>query len=151
MSLHLHYFRPAEFNRGGINWFQKTDAALLVRLDILRFRIGSPVIISPVDGATGRQDGTENKSQHNITYHGIVRAADFFVPGVSACRVVNAMRSLGFTGIGVYPDGLYGGKRETRYHGDVRTDRGPGNPAEWGHYDGKDCSINKALQRVAKL
>jgi len=151
MGPHLHYFAPPEFNRAGINWFQKTDANLLVRLDLLRFRLSAPVVISPVDGATGRQAGTLDKSQHNITYHGLVRAADFFVPGVSASRVVNAMRSLGFTGIGVYPDGVYNGKRETRYHGDVRTDRGMGNPAEWGHYDGKDCSINEALQRAVKL
>ena len=148
MSIHLHYFTPPEFNRDGVNWFAKTDAALLVRLDILRFRLGSPVIISPVNGATGRHKGNEDKSQHNIDYYGIVRAADFFVPGVSASRVVNAMRGLGFTGIGVYPDGLYYGKQETRYHGDVRTDRGPGNPAEWGHYESKDWSIDKALQKA---
>ena len=151
MSLHLHFFSPPEFNRAGVNWFQRMDAAILVRLDILRFRLNARVMISPVDGATGRHEGAENKSQHNVDYHGMVRAVDFFAPGVSASRVVNAMRSLGFTGIGVYPDGVYGGEQETRYHGDARTDRGPGNPAEWGHYDGKNCSINEALQRVVKL
>ena len=148
MNPSLYYFKPSEFNRAGVNWFSKTDSALLVRLDILRFRLGSPVVISPVDGATGRENGTNDKSQHNIEYHGIVRAADFFVPGVSASRVVNAMRALSFTGIGVYPEGLYDGKQETRYHGDVRTDRKPGDPAEWGYYGGEDTSIDKALERT---
>lgn len=141
---HLQHFKPAEFNRHG-NWFNRCATGLLHRLDILRFRLGSPVYVSPVDGAVGRHLGDSGKSQHNIDYHGEVRAVDFFAPDADPHVVVQLMRELGFTGIGVYADGMWQGEPAFRYHGDVRHDRGMGNPAEWGQVDGRTVSIEDAL------
>ncbi len=141
---HLENFQPAEFNRHG-DWFPRCATGLLHRMDVLRFQLGSPVYISPVDGAVGRRNGQSDKSQHNINYYGEVRAVDFFAPGVDPQVVVDVMRELGFTGIGVYADGEWKGEKATRYHGDVRHDHKMGSPAEWGQVKGRTVSIDDAI------
>lgn len=145
--LYLQHFKPAEFNRGG-NWYSKIDPNLLVRMDILRFQIRSMIYISPVDGAVGRNNGQDDKSLHNVSYYGQVRAVDFFAPGANPREVVKRMVSLGFTGIGVYPNGKWNGERETRYHGDTRHDREMGNPAKWGVIDGDTVTLKEALDEA---
>lgn len=141
---HTYYFKPPEFNRSGVNWHSRMCPRLLVLLDLLRHELQSPVVISPVDGATGRYAG-ESRTQHNVQRWGQVRAADFFCPGASPDRVIAAMTRLGFTGIGHYPDGLYDGKQESRYHGDTRRDRVPGEPATWGYRNGVVVSLRDTL------
>ena len=146
----LHYMSPAEYNTAGTNWAPHLDAALAVRQDVVRHIIGRPLYNSPVDGAVGRHAGQSDKSQHNVDYYGSVRAADFFVPGAPAAEVVTAMMQAGFTGIGVYPGGLWKGEQETRYHGDVRSDRSPSDPATWGFIDGRTVSIEEAVAAAVR-
>lgn len=141
----LFNFHRTEYNRGGVDWYPRTAVRLLVLNDVLRHLLRSKVFISPDEGAVGRRLGKENKSQHNLDYWGEVRATDFFVPGVPAHNVIAAMRSVGHNGIGLYPEGLWNGEQANRYHGDVRTDRSPRNPATWGELGGKVCSLDEAL------
>jgi hypothetical protein len=146
---HLYNFRPSEFNRGGTNWYDDMCPRLLVLLDLLRYQLDSPVVISPVTGATGRNAGKDNRSQHNFDRWAQVRGVDFFVPGVSAHRVIATMIQLGFTGIGLYPDGFIGTVKQPRYHGDTRRDRLPGEPATWASVNKTPVSLSLALLECA--
>lgn len=75
-------------------------------MDVLRFMCGHPIEISLSPYALGRRLGQGSQSAHNIDVWGEVLACDFFVSGVhyreQAEGVVDLMRKIGFTGIGVY-------------------------------------------------
>ena len=79
---------------------------LLTMLDVLRFKLGSPISISLAKGSIGRQDETD--SEHNVSKWGEVLAVDCFVGGVygheQVWSVVEEATRLGFTGIGIYPE-----------------------------------------------
>ena len=144
----LHYFKPAEFNRAGINYWPKMCPRLLVLMDVLRLQLGSAIHISAHDKAIGRTTGT---SQHNYKRYGQVRALDFFVAHIdtrgAAEAVVDTMRKLGFTGIGVYPQWRNNsGVQQVGFHGDTRE----GPAGEWGYMDGQFVSLMKALPAVGK-
>lgn len=149
----LYYFTPPEFNRAGNNWFPLMDGRLLVLLDVLRFRLGVPINLSGHRDAIGRRLGQESRTQHNIDRHGAVHAVDFFVDGVhsgeQAKRVVDEMRGLGFTGIGVYPLWTNNqGRLQVGFHGDTRINNRPGRAAEWGYIGAKAVSIDAAIAAV---
>lgn len=123
---------------------------LLTLLDVLRFTLNKPIVISPHKDALGRRLGPNEMSSHNIDVHGEVLAADFFCPWIrhqdEVRHVFNRMRELGFTGIGVYADTQYKGKFCPMFHGDVRTTHKMGSPATWGRIAGKKgYSINQAI------
>jgi hypothetical protein len=144
-GLHLYHFKPAEFNRSGTNWYPVICPRLLVSMDLLRHELRTPVVISPHPQAVGRTRGRDDNSQHNFDRWAQVRGLDFFVPDASADRVVSAMTRLGFTGIGLYPEGFLGSVTQPRYHGDTRRDRVPGEPATWGYKGDRLVSLKEAL------
>lgn len=132
MPLQLYYFGRAEFQRGEVNWFDDMDQRLLVLLDAFRHQWGRKVVISPHPAALGRHGSATELSDHNITIHGRVFAADVMPQGMTTQSEVNHAllyaRRIGFTSIGVYPDwspapGLHLGTRPSRR---------PGDAAEWG-------------------
>lgn len=147
----LKHFAPSEF---GI-WWPLMSADLLQRLDALRERRGTPIIISKANGALGRDDAPDDGSQHNVLKWGEVRAVDFFatVPAdnergwdyirsaYDRAQLYNDMKAVGFTGIGLYTDTVPGNMA----HGDVRTDRTADNPAKWARVGGKYTGINEAI------
>lgn len=145
----MYFFDDSEFlrppNGGGnsIDWKPKMAPRLLVLLDTFRFQWGAPVMISPAWGAIGRFLD-DDASQHNIERWGEVRAIDLMPYGmVSAAdrqRAFNIASSLGFTGIGLYPDW----QPRPGIHLDVRIDQRPGFPATWAGVDrnGKQEYIN---------
>jgi hypothetical protein len=118
---------------------------LLTLLDVLRFTLGKPIVISTHKDALGRKLGPTSQSCHNVDVWGEVLAADFFCPWMNGQdqvrHVFNTMRDLGFTGIGVYADTKPG----VMFHGDVRTSAIMGQPATWGRVNGKYVSINEAI------
>ena len=133
-------------------WADDMSPRLVTMMDILRFQVGSPVIISPHPDSLGRELGSASQSAHNIDHWGEVLAADWFIPHVTTRGavegVVDTMRKIGFTGIGVYTDTVYGGKPLPMFHGDVRPNRKMGAPAEWGRVNGKYTSLIAAIQSV---
>ena len=141
----MQYFTPAEFRE----WYSLMSPRLLTLLDVLRFTLNKPIVISPNKDALGRRLGPNEMSCHNIDVHGEVLAADFFCPWIrhedEVRHVFNTMRDLGFTGIGVYADTQYGGKFCPMFHGDVRPTEKMGIPATWGRVKGKYVSINEAI------
>lgn len=110
---------------------------LLLKLDALREAWGDQILISPALGAIGRTypPGHSNyNSRHNVTKYGSVEAIDIMplIDGRSLTKTemrqfYNLAISIGFTGIGVYPQWL----PHAGFHLDVRDDRFAGNPATW--------------------
>ena len=148
--MNLRYFETTEFGR----WWPKMDANLLVRLDVLRYRLQRPILISPHPDALGRHLGYESQSCHNIDYWGLVLAVDFFVGGIhtreDALEVIGEAKDLGFTGIGVYPEWRnHKGERQVGFHLDVRPFRDMGDPATWGYVGGAFVSLDEAILKVS--
>ena len=154
MNIDLRYFTPDEFRE----WWPQMSPRLLVMLDVLRHQWGQPIEISPADKAIGRKAGA-SLTQHNIDKWGEVRAVDIFPAGVTtvdeAERFWALIKRVGFTGRGVYPDAL----PSVMFHVDVRVDRNPGEPAEWGALrrmisrpaeddDWRYVSVEEALREV---
>lgn len=147
----LKNFTPSEF---GI-WWPFMSADLLQKLDALRERRGTPIIISTAAGALGRDDNQGDTSQHNILRWGEVRAVDFFatVPAENErgwdyirdpydrSKLYQDMRAVGFTGIGIYTDTTPGNLA----HGDVRQDRSASNPATWARINHNYTGIQEVL------
>jgi len=134
-------------------WADDMSARLLVLMDVLRFRLGSAIHISLHPRSLGREDGKGSQSAHNIDYWGEVLAVDFFVSGVyyreQAEAVVEEMRRIGFTGLGVYTGTRNNqGEPQVMFHGDARPTRDMGDPAEWGRIGTDYTSLTKALQSV---
>ena len=146
--IYAENFRAEEFRE----WADDTSPRLVTMLDILRHRIGSPIVISPNPNSLGRESGRHDESAHNVDRWDEVLAADFFIPHVStraaAESVLHEMEGIGFTGIGLYSDTMYYGKPLPMFHGDVRPDRDMGDPAEWGRVNGRQVSIMLALQKL---
>ena len=148
--MHLEYFSAEEFR----DWSDEMSPRLLTMLDVLRYKLGRRVIISPAEGSLGRNLGRDDMSAHNIDHWGEVLAADFFVDGAmhrSAVEdVSHKMRLIGFTGIGVYSDTHYLDGPHPMFHGDVRPNEDMGKPATWGRVNGKYTSMIAAIQAVEK-
>ena len=142
------HFSTDEFRE----WADDVSPRLVTMMDILRFQVGSPVIISPHPDSLGRELGRSDLSAHNIDHWGEVLAADWFIPHVTTRGavegVVDTMRKIGFTGIGVYTDTVYNGNPLPMFHGDVRPTESMGSPATWGRVKGKYTSLIAAIQDV---
>jgi len=123
----LNYFKPDEFRE----WWPYMSPRLLVMLDVLRHQWGKKIEISGAGGALGR-NAKGSLTQHNVDKWGEVRAADIFPAGVATVDEAQAfwdlIKAVGFTGRGVYPDAL----PSVMFHVDVRVDRRPGQPSDWG-------------------
>lgn len=137
----MQYFSPAEFRE----WYSLMSPRLLTLLDVLRFTLNKPIVISTHPDALGRKLGPQSQSCHNVDVWGEVLAVDFFCPWINGQdqvrHIFNLMRELGFTGIGVYADT----KPSVMFHGDVRPTEKMGHPATWGRVAGKYVSINEAI------
>ncbi|MDQ6970922.1 MAG: hypothetical protein Q9M16_10475 [Mariprofundus sp.] len=134
MNTDIVYFTESEFGA----WWPFMSDALLTRLDAFRKAWGNTVIISPAAGSLGRYMDKGAGSQHNVTRWGEVRAADIMplidTPNGARSLSRSELRqaydvalSVGFTGIGAYPDW----RPHPGLHVDVRTDRTQGSPATW--------------------
>lgn len=142
-------FSESEFRE----WAGLMSPRLIALLDVLRYRLGSAIHISLHPKSLGRRNGPDSESAHNVDYWGEVLAADFFVSGVyyreQAEAVIQELRELGFTGMGVYTGTSNNrGEPQVMFHADVRPVRKMGDPAEWGRIDGKMTTLYKALQSV---
>lgn len=146
--IELQYFEAAEFRE----WADKMSPRLLVKLDILRYRIGSPIIISQHPAALGRYSGP-SESDHNYEKWGEVRAVDCFVSGVykmdQACTVIADAYEVGITAIGVYPEWINAhGEKQVGFHLGDRPARRMGAPATWGYVGGRFVAMNEALRAM---
>lgn len=145
----LEHFQPEEFRL----WWPKMSPVLLVKLDVFRYRIVKPVIISPNALSLGRNLGPMSKSDHNVNYWGEVNAADIFIEGVTthdqAVKAVKIAKECGFTAIGVYPEWINGqGAAQVGFHLGVRPTKTMGKPATWGKIGGEYTSIEYALDMI---
>lgn len=148
--MYSQYFAPEEFQ----GWAEKMSPRLVAFLDSLRHRLGVPVRISMAPGAVGR-DG-QGTGQHYFEKWGEIRAVDFFVDNVyskaSAARVIEIATSVGFTGVGVYPDWKNNeGEPQVGFHVDVREDAAMGVPATWGRLGREYVSSYFALSQMGEL
>jgi hypothetical protein len=145
---YTEHFTPEEFR----DWSDDMSPRLVTMIDVLRHMIGSAIVISPHPDSLGRELGRNSESAHNIDLWGEVLAADWFIPHVTTRGAVegvaDTMRKIGFTGIGVYTDTVYGGKPLPMFHGDVRPNRKMGAPAEWGRVAGRYTTITEALHAL---
>lgn len=133
---------PRWFSRDEFGaWADTMHPALVFALDVLREKLGSPVVISPAPGALGRRLGGSS-SLHNVDVFGMVCAVDVLLPmawGVG--EGFDAARNLRlFSGIGVYPfwkprPGLH---LDVRHLSAVNPTKGatPLRPATWGGVPG---------------
>lgn len=94
----MKHFTKSEF-RG---WFDLMSPELLDKLDELRDKLGSPISISPAQGAIGRHMGTSKKSYHNVDYHKGVLAVDVMPATDDLTKVFRLAKEVGFGGIGIY-------------------------------------------------
>lgn len=139
-SVNLKHFKPSEFGL----WWPLMDINLLLGLDEFRAMLGQSVQISPAFGSLGRPGQGNEGSQHFPSP--FVMAADVMIPeSVPLSRAYQVARSVGFHGIGLYPDW----KPRHGLHLDMRKDRTPGNPAMWSAFNvaGKQTytAITKAI------
>jgi hypothetical protein len=145
-GVRLRFFNSNEFTDRftGINWSFRMCPRLLVLLDALRSAWGQPISISNGAGAIGRDKGS---SMHNWTAHGEVRAVDIIPRGVEmrqdAERFLHLAKTLGFTGLGVYPDWRQG----CGFHVDTRDATGS-HVAKWGMIGGRYVSMQAALETM---
>ena len=96
----MKHFTKAEFQ----GWFDVMDKELLEKLDELREKLGSPISISPAEGAVGRRLGPDRRSYHNLDYHGVVKAVDVMPATDNIQRAFRLAKAVGFCGIGIYVD-----------------------------------------------
>jgi len=149
--IYAQHFSQEEFR----DWAEEMSPRLVTMLDVLRFRLGSPIKVSGSDYALGRNLGRGKMSAHNIDEWGEVLAVDCFVSGVysryQAEGVVHEAIAIGFTGIGVYSDTSNNkGEEQVMFHLDVRPNELMGSPATWGRVGGDWTSITAALQSLDK-
>lgn len=145
----LYHFSASEFRE----WWPLMSPRLLTMLDLLRFRLGRGIEISPHPRALGRRLGPGKMSEHNVDEWGEVLAVDAFVSGINSpelARVVTVEATrLGFTGIGVYPEWTNpDGVRQVGFHLGVRPNRQMGAPATWGYVGGEMVSMKAALAAI---
>lgn len=128
----MKYFKKSDF-RG---WYDKMDPELLEVMERFAESVGKKMFISPANGAIGRRLSPPNKSFHNVSHWGMVKAIDIMIEGLETGddyrRVFEAAKEAGALGIGVYPDW----RPVSGVHLDMgeRKGRGPGNPAKWSAF-----------------
>jgi len=145
--IYAQHFEAEEFRE----WSDDMSARLITMLDVLRFKLGSPIEISLSEYALGRNLGRGKMSEHNIDEWGEVLAVDCFIGGVynraQAEAVVYEAEGIGFTGIGVYSDTHNNqGDDQVMFHLGVRPNELMGSPATWGRISGKYTSLMAAVQ-----
>ena len=147
--IYAQYFSQEEFRE----WAEDMSPRLVTMLDILRFRLGSPIAVSGSEYALGRNLGVGKMSEHNVDHWGEVLAVDCFISGVynraQAEAVVYEAEQIGFTGIGVYSDTHNNqGDDQVMFHLGVRPNELMGSPATWGRISGKYTSLIAAVQSL---
>jgi len=147
--IYAQHFTQEEFRE----WSDDMSARLITMLDVLRFRLGSPIEISLSEYALGRNLGRNELSEHNVDEWGEVLAVDCFISGVynraQAEAVVYEAEEIGFTGIGVYSDTHNNqGDDQVMFHLGVRPNELMGSPATWGRISGKYTSLMAAVQSL---
>ena len=149
--VYAQHFSQEEFR----NWAEDMSPRLVTMLDVLRFRLGSPVEVSGSDFALGRNLGRGKMSEHNVDEWGEVLGLDCFVRGVysraQAEAVAYEAKAIGFTGIGVYSDTHNNsGEDQVMFHLGVRPNELMGSPATWGRVDHNFTSMIAAIQSLNK-
>ena len=147
--VYMQYFTQEEFRE----WSDDMSARLITMLDVLRFKLGSPIEISLSEYALGRELGVGKMSEHNIDEWGEVLAVDCFIGGVYNRAQVEAVvyeaTGIGFTGIGVYSDTHNNqGDDQVMFHLGVRPNEDMGSPATWGRISGKYTSLIAAVRSL---
>jgi hypothetical protein len=147
--IYAQHFSAEEFRE----WSDDMSARLVTMLDVLRFKLGSPIEISASEYALGRNLGRNELSEHNIDHWGEVLAVDCFIGGVynriQAEAVAHEAEGIGFTGIGVYSDTHNNqGDDQVMFHLGVRPTEMMGSPATWGRVDHDYTSLMAAVQSL---
>ena len=147
--IYAQHFDAEEFRE----WSDDMSARLVTMLDVLRFKLGSPIAVSASEYALGRELGRGKMSEHNVDHWGEVLAVDCFISGVynraQAEAVVYEAEGIGFTGIGVYSDTRNNqGQEQVMFHLGVRPNELMGSPATWGRISGKYTSLIAAVQSL---
>ena len=147
--VYAQHFSQEEFR----DWAEDMSPRLVTMLDVLRFRLGSPIEVSGSEYALGRNLGRGKMSEHNVDEWGEVLAVDCFIGGVynraQAEAVVYEATAIGFTGIGVYSDTRNNqGEEQVMFHLGVRPTELMGSPATWGRVSGKYTSQAAAIQSL---
>ena len=147
--IYAQHFSAEEFR----DWADDMSPRLVTMLDVLRFRLGSPIEISLSEYALGRNLGRNELSEHNIDEWGEVLAVDCFISGVynraQAEAVAHEAEGIGFTGIGVYSDTHNNrGEEQVMFHLGVRPNELMGSPATWGRVNGEYTSLMAAIQSL---
>jgi hypothetical protein len=147
--VYTQHFSSEEFRE----WADDMSPRLVTMLDVLRFKLGSPIEISLSEYALGRELGVGKMSEHNIDEWGEALAVDCFISGVYNRAQVEAVvyeaTGIGFTGIGVYSDTHNNyGDPQVMFHLGVRPNESMGSPATWGRVAGKYTSLIAAVQSI---
>ena len=147
--IYAQHFSAEEFR----DWADDMSPRLVTMLDVLRFRLGSPIAVSGSKNALGRNLGPGDLSEHNIDEWGEVLAVDCFIGGVynraQAEAVAHEAEGIGFTGIGVYSDTHNNrGEEQVMFHLGVRPNELMGSPATWGRVNGEYTSLMAAIQSL---
>jgi len=150
--MHLQNFRKSEFRE----WYDLISPRLTTMLDILRYQTVLVVEISSHPDSIGRSLGPDKDTCHNVDRWSWVLAVDCFVGKNTSYRdakmIINVAKSIGFTGIGIYPYWTNNyGHRQCGFHFDVRPSRNMGDPASWGFFEGEFTSTENALAELTKL
>ena len=83
--IYAQHFSAEEFRE----WSDDMSARLITMLDVLRFKLGSPIAVSASEYALGRNE----LSEHNIDEWGEVLAVDCFISGVyNRALIINRMQ-----------------------------------------------------------
>ena len=132
----LQNFKVREFG----SWAIDMDYELLVRADMLRNLLGTPMIISmPEHGGLGRRG--PGRSFHCVDTHGTVMAMDFYLTAELPPEAVRQSAVIaGLGGIGVYFDWR---TQPIGYHIDV----GP-RGRSWSRVDGQYMVFSEGVRRV---
>ena len=147
--IYAQHFSAEEFR----DWAEDMSQRLVTLLDVLRFKLGSPIAVSASEYALGRELGRGKMSEHNVDHWGEVLAADCFISGIynraQSEAVVYEATSIGFTGIGVYSDTHNNkGEEQVMFHLGVRPTEMMGSPATWGRVDHDYTSLMAAIQSI---
>ena len=147
--IYAQHFTQEEFR----DWAEDMSPRLVTMLDVLRFRLGSPIEVSASNYALGRNLGRGKMSEHNVDEWGEVLAVDCFISGVynraQAEAVAREAEAIGFTGIGVYSDTRNNqGEEQVMFHFGVRPNELMGAPATWGRVDHDYTSLIVAIQSL---
>ena len=147
--IYAQHFEAEEFRE----WSDDMSARLITMLDVLRFKLGSPIAVSASEYALGREIGRNELSEHNIDHWGEVLAVDCFISGIysrqQAEGVAHEATAIGFTGIGVYSDTRNNqGQGQVMFHLGVRPNESMGSPATWGRVNGEYTSLMAAIQSL---